>query len=513
MPIIKFLLKDRFSKTLPESLKKYHTWTKRYLQTLIKTKYLYYCIILFAFLIRVYNLDYNSPFSDEAIYIVIGKLGVFQGDWWSYNAVSWMGGSPFFYPTISAISSVTGGIIGSRLLNVVFGVLTVETIFRITIILNDNKKIISGLMSAAILSFSATAIYVSRLATYDMPSYFFAVLGFYLLLLAEKNTKRSGKYYFLSSLSIIFAVLTKIITAIYLPIIFVYSYESARRKSKKKKLHFNRLYFWKRYFIPPLLAGIFLYLTTYMSSIVSFFNLQFEREKVEYLVIVSSFINYLYPSLILFAVASLGFVLKKAWKSWFYIIFLAAIPLVFHLASERLISLDKHAFMSLIFLSIGIGIGLDKLYSVDSRIFNPLKSAILTTGLAIFTVISLNNAGQYNQLWQNSNNMLHFVENKVKKDDLILAENGPEVILATYNTNFPLNTTTFDYFDYKKSTDLESYRKAVLDGYFNLIEIETNNDMKTERFNQINDLVLQAVEENYKLAYSDEAYQVYLRRY
>ena len=45
-----------------------------------------------AFFVRLYNLNYNSPFSDEALYVVVGKLGIFQHDWFSYNAKIWMGG-------------------------------------------------------------------------------------------------------------------------------------------------------------------------------------------------------------------------------------------------------------------------------------------------------------------------------------------------------------------------------------------------------------------------------------
>src|SRR3989304_10223442 len=90
-------------------------------------KYLLFASAIAAasFLIRAVNLSYNSPFNDEAIYIVIGKMGLFGGDWTSYNAASWMAGLPFLYPPLAGVGFELGGIVGARMLSVVFGVLSV----------------------------------------------------------------------------------------------------------------------------------------------------------------------------------------------------------------------------------------------------------------------------------------------------------------------------------------------------------------------------------------------------
>ena len=86
-------------------------------------------ILIISFLLRVVNLNYNSPFNDEAVYIVIGKMGVFGGDWFSYNAKNWMAGFPYFYPTLTALSYITGGIVGSRFLSVMFGIMSIEAVY------------------------------------------------------------------------------------------------------------------------------------------------------------------------------------------------------------------------------------------------------------------------------------------------------------------------------------------------------------------------------------------------
>src|SRR3989344_247107 len=89
-------------------------------------------IIAAAAGIRLYHLDYNTPFIDEAIYVVIGKLGLFEGDWISYNTQAWMAGFPYLYPSLTALAYTTGGIVTSRLLSVLVGVLIVEEIYRFT---------------------------------------------------------------------------------------------------------------------------------------------------------------------------------------------------------------------------------------------------------------------------------------------------------------------------------------------------------------------------------------------
>src|SRR4051812_19070423 len=89
-------------------------------------------VFILALAIRVVNLNYNSPFNDEAIYIVLGKMGLFLRDWWTYNAQSWVAGLPYLYPSFSALAYVTGGIVGSRLLSVLFGLLTIGEVYQLT---------------------------------------------------------------------------------------------------------------------------------------------------------------------------------------------------------------------------------------------------------------------------------------------------------------------------------------------------------------------------------------------
>src|SRR3989344_293905 len=136
------------------------------------SKVFIFLIILIAFTIRTYNLNYNSAFLDEAQYLVLGKK-VLAGHWQESNPFSWVGGMPLFYPALSAIFG-SFGIIGARFLSVLLGTLSVYLIYEFTKSLKMSGKERSdeviGTISAAFLAVLAIPIYLSRLAIYDMLS-------------------------------------------------------------------------------------------------------------------------------------------------------------------------------------------------------------------------------------------------------------------------------------------------------------------------------------------------------
>src|SRR3989344_7587039 len=89
-------------------------------------------ILVLAFLIRIINLNYNSPFLDEAIYINLGKE-FWKGHWSElFSDISWVGGFPFFYPPISAIFHAAVGIVASRFFYVVLGTAAVFLNYKFT---------------------------------------------------------------------------------------------------------------------------------------------------------------------------------------------------------------------------------------------------------------------------------------------------------------------------------------------------------------------------------------------
>ena len=97
---------------------------------------LFFAAVLISFFLRVQNLNYNSAYSEEAVYAIVGKMGIFYRDWHTFNSFNWMGGLPYLYPVLSALAFENGGIYGSRLLNVFLSLLVLEELYRFTLYIN-----------------------------------------------------------------------------------------------------------------------------------------------------------------------------------------------------------------------------------------------------------------------------------------------------------------------------------------------------------------------------------------
>lgn len=472
-------------------------------------------LLVFSFVIRIINLNYNSPFNDEAIYVVIGKMGVFQKDWWTYSSVNWVAGLPYIYPSLSALAYTSGGIIGTRFLNVVFGVLTVETIFVLTLLLKQQKRshqgfdsqdYLAGVISSFIMAAAPVSLYVSRLATLDMPSFYFFLLGLVFLLYAEQRLSLKGKWYFLSSALLFLSFATKIIVAIYFPLIIIYSFGKAKKTAN--------LVFWKRYFLAPLVLGLTIYGIADFSPTLTYLRTQAIREKVSAGVIIKTYLDHNIFVHLLWFIGSLGMLINREWRKWALLTFSAGLVLLVHLVLQREPTLDKHTFLSVSFLSVVAGIGISNLiFFFPKKMMRKFAATILATLMIIFAYISYIEAKTYSQLWENGSRVLSYLSREVKNGDKVLAEIGAAAILATYEKNYPVNITTFDWFVYRDLKEEEAYLSAIKDGYFDLIEVESDRIPKEEREKRLSQLLRKNLNENYQQSYFDDIFLVYKRIY
>lgn len=465
-------------------------------------------ILAASFLARAVNLAYNSPFNDEAIYIVIGKMGLFGGDWTSYNAASWMAGLPFLYPSLAGAGFELGGIVGARMANVVFGMLSVVLIFFITLHFSDLKgkgKLKSALIASALVGGTSVGYYVSRLATYDIPSFFFLLASLFLLLLAQKS-KNPAKTYFFAFVALSIGVGIKIIVGIFIPLFVVFSYLAAR-ESRKLFL------FWRAYFLIPLSFTLLIYLALNFGNLTSYYQTQ-TLARVSFDEILGVFRENLGGIWIFYLVGSLGMLVKGQWRVWAILSLAAFWILFFHLAIGHPLSLDKHTFLSVAFLSIASGLGIANLLPTVS----PQKRPLFLAGDAVVAIIlfwffSYQDAQKYNLLWKNTDTPLAYLASEVKSEDKILSELGASTMLALYEKDFPTNVTTFDWLEYKKHSGLPAYKGAVSDGYFNYIVLESEDVPKLESFERVHEIVIESTEENYSIIYDKDGFSVLKRNF
>jgi len=467
-------------------------------------------VLIISFLLRVVNLNYNSPFNDEAVYIVIGKMGVFERDWFSYGAKQWMAGFPYFYPTLTALSYVTGGIVGSRFLSVMFGIMSIEAVYVISSLMakDDGRKYVSGLVAAAVLGGASVSLYVSRLATYDIPSFSFFFLGLAALVWALKTQNANGKWFFISSSFLFFSFLAKIITGIYIPILVVYSFWKVR----KNKVAYE---FWKKYFFLPLALFLAIYMIFNLSSLRMYVLSQGKRERSGPLEVIREFWNDTTYVWIWWIIGSLGMFMAKGHKKWLLLTFMSLCIPVFHIITKTVWwTLAKHTFISVAFLAIIAGIGISNIiWYFEGKESRKLTSGILVLGIILFWVFSYIDLQGYNHLWSNANKMLAVLPNFVNRGDKVLVEVGAPAILALYDKNYPHNITTFDWFEYRSLSGAPAYIEAIKDGYFDVVEIEGDAELKDEMHEKVSDAVWENIEENYNLVYSEGNYYVYKRKY
>lgn len=460
---------------------------------------------------RGVNLNYNSPFNDEAIYVVIGRMGFFQGDWQTYTASDWIAGHPYFFPVMAALTYPFKGIVGPRLLNVILGVLFIETVFLGVLLLSEAKpkaKLTGAVLASALAAGAPVLYYVSRLATYDMPGFYFLFLGLILLFLADGQSYLSGRLYFLSVLSLLLGLLTKIIAGIFFPLIVAYSYWRA------KKLGPQNYYYWLRYFFAAGCLGAILYFLLAGGSLLHYYQSQSGVDNYNQAQIWQTFWEFTRPFWYCWLLGSLGFLVKKKGVEWLFLTLGAGWVLLFHLATGRWFTLDKHTLASIFFLSLTAGLGIGYLLEVlKSRRASTLVIGSLCLWLVFFAYSSSFESKNFNRFWLDERPVSAYLKSKIQLGDKVLAESGSGPILATYETNFPLNITTFDWFDYASLTGKEAYALAVGNGYFDYIQLVDPETSKIPSTEEIYQVVLENLGENYHLVYHRDQFLVYQRNY
>lgn len=471
--------------------------------------YILLFIILFAaFLIRVINLNYNTAFVDEASSILVGKLGVFEGDWWSYNGVSWMSGNPLINPALSGLAYVSGELYGSRLLSAIIGVLTIESVIVLTILIvgpDKQESYVAGLISGFLLAFSPVAIFISRMTTYDMKSFFLMFMCITILQWIKYNRYKSGKWYFISFIFLFLALLAKVIILIYLPLILFYAYYIVKKDKKMK-------FYCIRYFMIPALLFIGGYLVLMFFNLFSFAGLQTTKETFSYIDIFLRIYNNVTYELWYALIG--GIVLYFTNKKLLLSLFIMAIwILLSHIVTRRALwTMDKQIFITSAFLIIIAGIGLTELIkSINLFLIKYISIFLLMISFYFYFLNTQHKLVAYNNTWINTLSVEKIMKDKVKNGDKILTETGSPIILALYDLDLPTNITTFSWFNYNNNATISAYKMAVSDGYFDWIELINEEIPREEYTLTIHNYIVNTVKTRYKLIYSDKTSSLYRR--
>lgn len=472
-------------------------------KTTTLTKYAVLVLIAISFFLHAVNINYNTPFSDEAVYIIVGKMGFFDGDWSSYNAVSWMGGHPFFYPTMTAIAYSIGGIAGSRYLNVAFFALSTFLIYKITagLVKDEEKGKIAGIISAFVFAASSSSYYVARLATYDMPALFFMLAGIFFSLSWQK-TKNTPTRYFLAGLFFFLSFATKLITVIYLPVFVLFFFLLVKKKKAQKVV-------WIKYFLFPLVSLFIFYSIFSIRPQLNYIFSQISTVRSSTTAVLFAFFKDSWLILNVWLIASIGMLLKNKYKHFTALNILAFLIIILHIVTNRLATLDKHILFFATFISIMAGVGMEALLTIKERKLSKPIALALVVFLLTYAYLSFFSAKKYNALWKDSTYLLYYFMDNIEYNDLVLTELGPPLMLATYRKNPPLNYTTFNWFEYKNVNGERAYKKAIEDKYFDYVQINSYSDPKVTTYANIYTGVITSIDKNYELVFKKDNYYVY----
>jgi len=455
-------------------------------------------ILLIAFILRVNNLNFNSPFLDEAIHIRLGKK-VLTGSWAAEAPFSWVGGLPLFYPQITALAYKLAGLVGSRFLNVLLGTFSVYLFYHLIRQFsltnnNDDNEFISS-FGSLLLSILAVPVFLSRLAVYDMLSFTLFLASLLFLEKALTLTKpllwQRENYFFAGFILLFASFLAKYTTIIYFPVLSFWVYF----RCKKKGRFYPKSAF--KYFILPLTVSLLFYLSWNFDGLRQFLVNQFNDPIDRSAEILNEFLDY---TLLLLPLSLLGiswlYIRGNIIAVYFFIGFLT-VP-VFHLLTNNLTALSQHTYLSLIFLIPPLSFILSELGK---------KTTFIKISIALLVLIPVffQSQIQLKKLetsWSNSNSVMEFLNNNLQNNDKILTSEDDITDLALPAIPEE-NIQGLWNLEYQGKKDEDAYRQAIQDGYFSLVLINENSGAKNLK------IVWESLNERYRLIYDSPPFKIY----
>ena len=467
----------------------------------------YLGIVLF----KVNNLHYNSPFNDEAVYVIVGQLGLFYKDWESLSPFNWVGGIPYLYPVLTALFYSIGGIELTRLVNVLFFLFSLYFIYRITFSLrigDKNKKRTAALIACLVLGYSQTSHYVSRLATYDAPGFFLMIVAVFFMIAASKPFQYPGKYYFLSALFLLLSFFVKYSSGVFIPLLVSTSFLLINRLDKTKRK------IWLIYQITPIALALSFFILQRHQSLLIFYHDQMRAGTASLMEILNIWWLETRYSLLIFVPGSIGLFIKKRYRLWLGILLFSTALLIVHFQSMRSATLDKHLIYYAAGISIIGGLGMSELYEFGqkktTRAFSKISIILI---LFLFVHLSAREYFKYDLLWTNTESVHNYIVDSVDANTVVVSQLGASTQLALLNKTPISNIFTFDWIAYGDLIQEKALVKGIDDGYFDLIILEPNNPFYSSDHQQMLQLTEESVDESYSINYQSDNFLVYQRSY
>jgi hypothetical protein len=381
--------------------------------------YLLALVLLCGLFITVLDLGYNSIFVDEAFHIVVGQQ-VLNGE--TCPSCPYVTGSIHIHPVIAAVGDSMAGLYGARFMNTLLGLATALFIYLSARMLFDRR---TGLIAAAIFVFSGQAMYLMKLATYDMTAAFFLSLSFLLIIASEKvpTELRSNLLLLAGTVALFLASITKYLVPAFIPVFMLYVlYRHGFSRALFGSFIPLALMLIVYYFgaVYPVKEGLF---GTVENSRVSF--------RVPFPVLFDWTIRWIALALLL---AIFGLFRKGRGMTVLVLIIMSTPILLVHLISGAEQSLNKNVIFSLIFLAPAGALGVDHLASIFSMKSKnwAVRSFFTVTILVITAVYGLHNLNWLEKQYPNIDPVIEFFK-KNGHDGMRVVSNGYDDLIYRYS--------------------------------------------------------------------------------
>jgi hypothetical protein len=414
-------------------------------------------ILLAAAFLRFRDLNYSTPFVDEASFVRVGEAVLDRPLEEPYSKpLNFMFGW-YVWPVLAALGDSYGGIAGVRALCATMGTLTVLGIFLFARELFGD---VVALASALLLAFLGPAVHISRLGSYDATALCFLVFALWLYAKAWKKDwpplwLGSGLLFFISFLS-------KYFVALYFPFLVL----AVIRKGKKPL----------RWFSLPLAALCAAFLGLFLENMKVL--IRFGQQHVELTAPAGQLWGTYVSGRIEFW--ALLFLALFSWFRWpevrrglIPLVWLGALVLiVFQWWSRADFNFWKHVNYPLLFVVPLAAAGTEKLFSrvriprreiVMPVLILPLAALLAWKGLAF--------EPRKFAFWPDVGPIVKFMESRTTLESRhrVLAD---DLVFQFYYFDKSLKatqTTSPYYFRYGGFDDARAYAAAVRDGLFDYV--------------------------------------------
>ncbi len=436
-------------------------------------------------LIRLTNLDYNTAFVDEAIYLTIGQRILTAN--FSDNAMQWVTGS-YLYPVTAAVagSVFSSGLMGARVASAFFSTVAAFSVYLMTRRLFDKM---SALMAMIVFGFTGASVFVGQLATYDSLGICTQAVGAASLTygLTESRPRMQRTLLFAASIFFTLSFLSKYIALAFLPVagllLLVYGLQIRRQ----------RAFVLFVCFMLPLLFLLLAYTVAYWRDLVIFWSnfMNLTSQSMPRALVFEQILYTLRIPLVLALLGSVAVLLggkgadqsprrRVVARATLAVLWMAGTTLLaYHVVTSGMRSMDKHVVYALLFLAPLAGVGLTKLGdALDAGLPAEHSRFVAQAFLAAFLLVAIlvwqDQTWMLQHGWPSVAETVDFLRSEpITPETPILAEGGQvyDYYLARGEAEPLLNTWGL-HFEYGGERGEPAMLRAVEEGYFQYLILD-----------------------------------------